>query len=243
MVANPWTETPLGTTPQSSARLRLPVVAVAVHRLDCLARVGRLYFSKSPTGRSWRGWRGLGVLIATFAGVSTAIAGEASLLDSATSGLGSRDARESGHGSWTAAEAVFDTVPGRRAAPTREMRGFRFLLLGCERSSASVRCTLQVTSLTGDRTIRLCGQNQCGSDAVSVAFSGSGLDHRAKNAVLGSRSSRYAISNELVGGEPINATVEFNDVPTRASALTVLRIAFNDGDGGFYVPFASIFIR
>lgn len=224
MEANPLMEVPLASPQGGGAALHLQLPAD-----------GRPSFCKSRaarTGRFQRGWRGWAVILSALIGVAAAARVEASQSSGATPVLA---ARELG--------SAVETIPQRRSPPTREMRGFRFRLLGCERSSALVRCTLQVTSLRGDRSLDLCGNNDCGNKAVSVAFSGSGIDHRAQNAVLGSRSSPYRVRNELIEGEAMNAIVEFEDVPTRASALTRLRVAFNDMDSGFFVEFSSIFIR
>ncbi len=232
MPTNSSTETVVATPSRGRAALRLPGDG----------RPCSWIWPALRTGRSRKGWA-CAVIIAALLGAATPARARASQRSDATPAATVQGA---GGGSFlpgAAAGSAPDTIPRRSSLPTREMRGFRFRLLGCERSSASVRCTLQVTSLRGDRPLRLCAQYDCGGDAVSVAFSGSGIDHRAKHGVLGSRNNYAQVRNELIEGEPMNAAVDFHDVPTRASTLTRLRVAFDDGDGGFYVPFTQVNIR
>ena len=138
---------------------------------------------------------------------------------------------------------VTDTRPSTSARIV-EVQAYQLQLQDCTRAGSSVTCSFLVTSPLRNRNFGVGGTVQWGDGIRAVAFSGSGLDHAAIQASLGSSNQDYLAQNLLIQGEPMKASVVFGEVPSDAPALTVVRFAFADEQNRpFPVEFRAVPIR
>ncbi len=96
---------------------------------------------------------------------------------------------------------------------------FRFDLQNCRRSDGNVMCELQITNLTDQEIlVHLSG-------GKTLAYTDNGLEFRAVNLVLGSRSDYFYAAQTLVAKIPTPASFQFREMPP-TSKLSLLKIGY-----------------
>jgi hypothetical protein len=140
-----------------------------------------------------------------------------------------------------------ELVPKPPADPhIKMMHDYRFQLHRCEAGGSSVTCRLTVTSLRGNRQLTIGGFAYLSTrdeGIRSVAYTATGFDYFAVEASLGSRAQPNAVVSSLVEGQPMVATVAFDNVSSSTTAFSSLHVAFGSDRREFLVPFESIPIR
>ena len=125
----------------------------------------------------------------------------------------------------------------------RRVRDFEFVLSGCDREAAGVRCTFTVTNLVADRKLAaLCNTDAFGDTRGLV---GDGVEHTCEGTqTAGGRVSGGSSTFDFVEGEPISVAFVFDTIPSSAEAFTTVDFMFRfPRDESFPLRFRSLPIR
>ena len=106
-------------------------------------------------------------------------------------------------------------VDGGHTADAKVDKDFRFELLGCNRSSSTIRCDFRVTNLSGDRELSI-------NNDKSRIITTEGDEYYVDLMTIGAATERYVARTTMPGGVPVKAALTFNSIRPNTTTVRLL---------------------
>jgi len=119
-------------------------------------------------------------------------------------------------------------------------------LRGCISENRVITCHLTITSNEFDRTLNFCANtsssSSCANDNSSTAFDNLNNSYTASKVTLANESSVRIVEKVLLVADiPTEATIEFSNLSTRATALSLMILGFQASPRAYFsVEFRDI---